>query len=67
VDACKGGAPAGSNFKRAAHLTEITLIGVRALRSRKRIEWDAEMIEAKGLPELTEMIKETPRPDWELE
>lgn len=41
VRACKGGEPAGSNFDYAARLTEAVLIGNLAVRTRRRIEWDA--------------------------
>jgi predicted dehydrogenase len=66
IDACKGGKPAGSNFEYGARLTEIVLLGVLALRSDKRIEWDAAQMKAKGLPEVDALIKESYRPGWEI-
>lgn len=66
VDACKGGPPAGSNFDYAGHLTEIVLLGVLALRTGKRIVWDAATMEAKGVPEAAPFIRESYRPGWEL-
>ncbi len=41
IDAIKGGPPASSRFEYGATLTEITLLGVAALRLQKRIEWNA--------------------------
>ena len=66
LDACKGGSPAGSNFGYGANLTELALLGALSLRTQKRIEWDAEKMEAKGLPEANQIIKESYRSGWEL-
>jgi predicted dehydrogenase len=66
LDACKGGKPAGSNFAYGARLTEIVLLGVLALRTRQRIEWDAANSRAKGAPRADEIIKENYRKGWEI-
>ena len=66
LDACKGGPPASSNFEYGARLTEIALLGTLALRSGRRIEWDAEGMRAIGVPELDAFIKEPYRAGWEL-
>lgn len=66
LDACKGGPPAASNFEYGARLTEIALLGVLALRSGRRIQWDAEKAEAIGFPEAQALINEPRRPGWEL-
>jgi len=66
LDACKGGQPAGSNFAYGARLTEIVLLGVLALRSGRRIEWDAANVKAKGLPEADALIRERTRKGWEI-
>ncbi len=66
LDACKGGAPASSNFEYAARLTEIVLLGNVALRTGKRIEWDSVNLKAKNAPEADRFIRETMRPGWEL-
>src|SRR6266545_2656003 len=39
LDACKGGAPASSNFEYGARLTELLLLGILSLRTGKRIDW----------------------------
>jgi predicted dehydrogenase len=64
--ACKGGPPGGSNFEYGARLTEITLLGVLALRTGRRIEWDAASMKAKGVPAADAVIKESYRKGWEV-
>ena len=66
LDACKGGAPASSNFEYGARLTELALLGALALRLGRRIDWDAERMEARGLSEAEAIIRETYRAGWEL-
>lgn len=66
LDACKGGEPAGSQFAYGAKLTELALLGVASLRLGKRIDWDAEAMKAKDLPEADAILKEAYRPGWEL-
>jgi predicted dehydrogenase len=66
LDACKGGNPAGSNFAYGAHLTEIVLLGVLALRSGQKIHWDAANLKATGVPGADAFIRETYRPGWQL-
>jgi predicted dehydrogenase len=65
IDACKGGKPAGSNFAYGARLTEIALLGVLALRTGQRIEWDAVSLKARGFPGADAFIKEGYRRGWE--
>ena len=57
IDAIKGGPPASSEFQYGAKLTEITLLGLVALRTGKVIRWDAEAMKATGVPEADKMIK----------
>ena len=66
LDACKGGPPAGSPFEYGARLTELALLGVLALRLGRRIDWDAERMEARGLPEAEPIINGRYRAGWEL-
>jgi predicted dehydrogenase len=66
LDACKGGPPAGSHFEYGARLTELVLLGVLALRLGKRIDWDAERMEARGLPEAEPILNGRYRAGWEL-
>jgi hypothetical protein len=66
LDACKGGEPASSNFGYGARLTEITLLGVLALRMRRRIDWDADNLRAAGLPAADAIIRGSYRAGWEI-
>jgi hypothetical protein len=66
VDAIKGGPPASSNFKYGAKLTEITLLGLVALRTGQVIRWDSERIQAIGVPKAEVIIQGEYRSGWEL-
>ena len=66
LDACKGGPPAGSNFEYGARLTELALLGVVALRLGRRIDWDADRMEARGNSDAEPMIHGSYRSGWEL-
>lgn len=66
IDACKGGRPACSDFQYGAKLVELLSLGIISVRTGKVIEWDAETMTAKGVPEAEPMIKETYRKGWEL-
>jgi predicted dehydrogenase len=66
IDACKGGPPASSNFEYGARLTEITLLGVLALRLGKKITWDAARMQVPGMPAANEIIHGTYRKGWEV-
>jgi predicted dehydrogenase len=66
LDACKGGPPASSNFEYGARLTELALLGALALRVGRRIDWDADQMQAKGVSEADAIIKESYRAGWEL-
>ena len=64
LDACKGGPAASGNFEYAARLTEVVLLGNVALRTGKKIEWDARNMRAKNVPEADAIIKEDYREGW---
>jgi predicted dehydrogenase len=66
LDACKGGKPAGSNFEYGARLTEIAVLGVLALRTGQRIEWDPDQMKARGVGAADRLIKESYRKGWEV-
>jgi hypothetical protein len=58
IQAAKGGPPAFCAFETfASQLTEVMLVGNLALRTGKRIEWDAEAMEARGAPEAAPFIR----------
>ncbi|HKQ36549.1 MAG TPA: Gfo/Idh/MocA family oxidoreductase [Verrucomicrobiae bacterium] len=66
VEACRGGAPAYSNFDIAAYLTEIILLGCVALRTGKKLEWDGPAMKAKNAPEAAQYVKRHYRKGWEI-
>ena len=66
LDACKGGRPAGSNFEYGSRLTEITLLGVLAVRTGRKIHWDPSNLKAKGMPEADAIIQGSYRKGWEV-
>ena len=68
IDACKGGAPASSNFNVSGPFTEFVLTGVLASRAGKgkKIEWDVENIKCTNLPEVNKWVKRTYRKGWEV-
>ncbi|GMW03344.1 MAG: dehydrogenase [Candidatus Hydrogenedentota bacterium] len=66
IEACKGGAPAQSNFDFAGPLTEAVLLGVVAVRTRKHLIWDSENLAVTNVPEASAFITKQYRKGWEL-
>ncbi len=73
TDACKGGAPAGSNFDWAGPLTETVLLGNIALRPELRetlsyrpLEFDPVNLRFTNLPEADRFLHYEYREGWEL-
>mgnify|MGYP002822133190 CR=1 FL=1 len=66
IDACKGGKPAWSNFDYAGPMTEAMLLGLVALRSGKKIEWDPKKMRVKNAPEANRYIHSEYRKGWVL-
>lgn len=64
IRACKGGPEASSNFSVSGPFTEVVLLGNLALRSRKKIEWDAKNMRATNAPEIQRFIKTEYRKGW---
>lgn len=64
IEACKGGAPTQSNFGYASALTEGLLVGLLAVRTGRRIEWDTKQMEARGVPEAARFITPEFRSGW---
>jgi len=57
IEACKGGAPAGANFDYSGPLTEMVLLGNLAVRSGKKIEWDAKNLRCTNVPEANRYVR----------
>jgi predicted dehydrogenase len=66
IDAIKGGPKPMSNFDYAGRLTEFILLGNVAIRTGKRIDWDAVNMKAIGCPEADPFIRREYRSGWTL-
>lgn len=66
LNAIKNNTKACADFEYSAHLTEIVLLGVLALRTGKTIYWDGAAMKAKGFPEADPFIKPEFRTGWSL-
>jgi predicted dehydrogenase len=66
IEACKGGAPARSNFDFAGPLTEAVLLGVVAVRTRRGLSWDSVKFEIANDPEANQLLTKEYRKGWEL-
>jgi predicted dehydrogenase len=66
LDACKGGKPSSASFEYSAALTEVGLLGLVAMRVRKKIYWDAKAMKATNASEADRYLKESYRPGWEF-
>lgn len=66
LNAIKGGPAASANFEYGALLTEIGLLGLVAMRVRKKMYWDGAAMKSKNAPEADKYIKGSYRPGWEI-
>lgn len=66
IHACKTGEPTTCNFEYAGWLTEANHLGNVAYRVGKKIEWDAENLLAKNVPEAARFIRREYREGWTL-
>ena len=65
IQASKGGKPAFCNFvDYASEITESMLVANLALRTGKKIDWDAEPMKARGCPEADPFIRREYRKGW---
>lgn len=64
IRACKGGKPAGSNFEYAGPFTEAVLLGNVAIRSQRRIEWDAAAGRVTNYEPANRFLEDTYRDGW---
>lgn len=65
IDACKGGEPASSNFDYSGPLTEFVLLGVLAVRSGKRLNWDPVSMRATNA-DVEELVIPTYYNGWTI-
>jgi hypothetical protein len=66
VRACKGGAPACSNFSIGGKYTEWLLLGSVAVHFDGKLLWDAAKGEVTNIEEANQWVKPTFRSGWEL-
>lgn len=66
IMACKGGPKAYSNFDYAGPLTEMILLGNVAIRSGKKIEWDAKKLKVTNDKEANRLISKKYRKGWKV-
>jgi predicted dehydrogenase len=61
----EGPKPVSNFVDHAGPLTEMVLAGNLSVRLGKKIDWDMENMEARGLPEVKSMLKRVYRAGWE--
>ncbi|MBM3862545.1 MAG: Gfo/Idh/MocA family oxidoreductase [Verrucomicrobia bacterium] len=61
----QGPKPVSNFIDHAGPLTEMVLAGNLAVRLGKRIDWDFDRMQARGLPEATPLLKRVYRKGWE--
>lgn len=66
IRACKGGAPACSNFTIAARYTEWLVAGSAAVHFDSKLLWDLEKGEFSNNPAANHWVKPTYRKGWEV-
>lgn len=66
VDAAKGKTAASCPFEYAARLTEVMLLGVVALRTGKKIEYDGENMRVTNVAHANDFLSREPRQGWKL-
>ena len=67
IRACKGGAPACSNFNVSAPFTEWIGLGALAIQLNTKLEWDAENMRVTNNAEANRMLKRTVRKGWKID
>ncbi len=66
IHACKTVAPTTCNFDYGGALTEAALLSNVALRTGKKLNWDAKALKAVGCPEADALIRREYREGWTL-
>lgn len=67
IQACKGGAPAGSNFvDHAAHLAEVVLLGNIAIRTKEKLHWDGPNLRFTNSEAANQLVHPPYRQGWSL-
>ncbi|MCL5271105.1 MAG: Gfo/Idh/MocA family oxidoreductase [bacterium] len=67
VDACRGGAPAGSNFAdHSGLLSEVCMLGNVAVRSQKKLLWDGPGMRVTNDEAANKLLRREYRDGWSL-
>ncbi len=66
IDACKGGPTPLSNFDYADPLTETVLLGVIAIRTGKKLQWDSQAMKVTNVPDANRYVRADYREGWTL-
>jgi hypothetical protein len=66
IEACKTGGPTTCNFDYSGALTEAALLCNVALRTGRKIEWDAVNLKARGCPQADVLLRREYRKGWAL-
>ena len=66
-EACKGGAQSPGSFLHAGPISEAVNLYAIALRTRKRLLFDAEAVKITNLPEANRYLSRDYRKGWEPE
>jgi predicted dehydrogenase len=66
IEACKTGGPTTCNFDYSGALTEAALLCNVALRTGKKLTWDAAALKAVGCPEADAFLRREYRQGWTL-
>ena len=67
INACRGGAPSPGNFLNAAALTEAVNLYAVALRTGRKLRWDAATQTVTNIPEANRYLARDYRKGWEPE
>ncbi len=64
LNGIKGGPKPGSNFEYSGPFTEAVLLANVAIRSRRRLEWDAAAMKVTHVPDAKQFVTKEYRPGW---
>ena len=66
IECCKTGKQPSANFEYSGWLTEANHLGNVAFRVGKKLQWNAEKLEATNAPEASRFVHRTYRKGWNL-
>jgi len=66
IEACKGGKPSTGDFSYAGPISEAFNLAAIALRTGKRLQWDAANMKITNIPEANKYLYRQYRKGWEL-